>query len=76
MWHETANLKDDIDYVAMDSKAESYLFFRELKRKRSIILVTNCRRKTKKLKTESKSINCSTDQSSNKFTKNDHTVSN
>ena len=50
MWHETAILKDDIDYVAMDSKADSYPLFREFKRQRSITLVTSSRRKTNKTK--------------------------
>ena len=48
MWHETAHLKGLVDYVAMDSKADSYPLFRELNRQRSITLVTKSRRKENK----------------------------
>jgi len=48
MWHETANLKGCIDYVAMDSKADSYPLFREFGRQRSMTLVTSSRRKQNK----------------------------
>ena len=48
MWSETGYLKGYIDYVAMDSKADSYPLFRELNRQRSMTLVTSSRRKENK----------------------------
>jgi hypothetical protein len=48
MWHETANLKGLVDYVSMDSKADSYPLFREFRRQRSMTLVTSSRRKQNK----------------------------
>lgn len=48
LWLETAYYKDSIDYVAMDSKADDYALYRELKRQRKIALVTtNGKRKIK-----------------------------
>ena len=43
MWLETARIKEQIDYVAMDSKADNSLHFREYKRQRKINLITYCR---------------------------------
>ena len=48
MWSETGYLKGHIDYVAMDSKADSYPLFRELDRQRSMVLVTSSRFKENK----------------------------
>lgn len=45
MWLETGSLKGCIDYVSMDSKADSYPLFREFRRQRRITLVTSSRRK-------------------------------
>lgn len=45
MWLETGHLKNRIDYVSMDSKADSYPLFREFKRQRRMTLVTGSRRK-------------------------------
>ena len=50
MWHETAYLKGCVDYVSMDSKADSYPLYREFKRQRRITLVTSSRRKENKTK--------------------------
>jgi len=43
MWLETSHLKDQVDYVAMDSKADDSDLFRELKRQRKMNLITCCR---------------------------------
>ena len=43
MWLETFHLSRDIDYVAMDSKADDYDLYREFGRQRKIKLVTYCR---------------------------------
>ena len=43
MWLETGHIKDRIDYVAMDSKADDYDLFREMDRQRKITLITYCR---------------------------------
>jgi hypothetical protein len=40
LWRETYHVKDQIQYAAMDSKAD---LFRELKRQRKINLITCCR---------------------------------
>lgn len=48
MWLATAVLKDQIDYVSMDSKANSYRLYRELHCQRRITLVTTCQRKEAK----------------------------
>ncbi|ACL06467.1 transposase IS4 family protein [Desulfatibacillum aliphaticivorans] len=48
LWLETGRLKGLTDYVSMDSKADSYPLFRELKRQRDMILVTSSRRKVNK----------------------------
>jgi hypothetical protein len=44
MWLETSHFKDQIDYAAMDSKADNSRHFREYKRQRKINLITCCRR--------------------------------
>ena len=44
MWLETGHLNDQIDYVAMDSKADDYDLFREMDRQRKVTLVTSCRK--------------------------------
>jgi hypothetical protein len=44
MWLETGHLNDQIDYVAMDSKADDYDLFREMNRQRKVTLVTSCRK--------------------------------
>ena len=43
MWLETSHIKEQIDYVAMDSKADNSRHFREYKRQRKINLITYCR---------------------------------
>ena len=43
MWLETFHVKDQIDYLAMDSKADDYPLFREFQRQRKINLITWCR---------------------------------
>jgi len=43
LWLETYHVKDQIAYVAMDSKADDSALFRELKRQRKINLITCCR---------------------------------
>ena len=43
MWLETFHIKDQVDYVAMDSKADDFALFREFKRQRKINLITWCR---------------------------------
>jgi len=43
LWLETFHLKDQIHYVAMDSKADDFDLFREFKRQREIHLITCCR---------------------------------
>jgi hypothetical protein len=40
MWLETFHLKDQVDYVAMDSKADDADLFREFKRQRRMNLIT------------------------------------
>ena len=48
MWLETGNLKGSIDFVSMDSKADSYPLFLEFKRQRQMTLVTSSRRNQNK----------------------------
>ena len=43
MWLETFHVKDQLDYVAMDSKADDSALFREFKRQRKINMITYCR---------------------------------
>jgi len=43
LWLETFHVKEQIDYSAMDSKADDYDLFRELKRQRQVNLITYCR---------------------------------
>jgi len=42
------HLKEDIDYIAMDSKADDYAPYRELEKQRYIKLVTYCRQNMNK----------------------------
>jgi hypothetical protein len=42
MWLETFHIKDQVDYVAMDAKADDFDLFREFKRQRNINLITWC----------------------------------
>lgn len=44
MWSETDFVKGQVDYVAMDSKADDYDLFREMDRQRKITLITSCRK--------------------------------
>ena len=48
MWRETASLKAFVDYVSMDSKADSYPLYREFRHQRKMTLVTSSRRKENK----------------------------
>jgi hypothetical protein len=43
MWLETAHLKKQVDYVAMDSKADDSDLFREFGRQRKMKMITYCR---------------------------------
>ena len=43
MWLETSHLKKEIDYIAMDSKADDSNLFREFYRQRKIKMITHCR---------------------------------
>ena len=43
MWLETFHLKEQVDYLAMDSKADDASLFREFKRQRKINMITWCR---------------------------------
>ena len=43
MWLETFHVKDQADYIAMDSKADDSSLFREFKRQRHMNLITGCR---------------------------------
>jgi hypothetical protein len=43
MWLETAHLKGQVDYIAMDSKADDSDLFREFGRQRKMKMITNCR---------------------------------
>ena len=43
LWLETSHYKGLVDYVSMDSKADDYDLFRELKRQRKMTLITYCR---------------------------------
>ena len=43
MWLEVSRHKGTIKYAAMDSKADDYDLFRELKRQQKINLITSCR---------------------------------
>jgi hypothetical protein len=44
LWLETSHYQGLVDYVAMDSKADDYDLFRELKRQRKMTLITCCRK--------------------------------
>ena len=48
LWFETYHLKGLVDYVAMDSKADSFPLFREMKRQRKMNLITHCRKNMNK----------------------------
>lgn len=56
LWFETAYYKGFINYVAMDSKADDYDLYRELKRQRKMTLVTCCREKMDKTENRRKMI--------------------
>jgi hypothetical protein len=43
LWLETFHVKERVDYVAMDSKADDSDLFREMKRQRKMNLITSCR---------------------------------
>jgi hypothetical protein len=43
LWRETFYVKEHIDFVAMDSKADDFDLFRELQRQRKMNLITYCR---------------------------------
>ena len=43
MWLETGHLKGQVDYVAMDSKADDSDLFREFSRQRKMKMITYCR---------------------------------
>ena len=43
MWLETFHVKERVDYIAMDSKADDADLFREFKRQRRMNLITYCR---------------------------------
>ena len=56
MWLETFHLKDQVDYVAMDSKADDADLFREFKRQRRMNLITYCRQNMDKTEPRRKMI--------------------
>jgi hypothetical protein len=56
LWHETDHYRGLIDYVSMDSKADDYSLFRELKRQRKMKLITSCRRNMDKTENRRKMI--------------------
>jgi len=56
MWLETAYIKEQIDYVAMDSKADNSRHFFEYKRQRKINLITSCRQNMHKSRRRQKMI--------------------
>jgi hypothetical protein len=56
MWLETFHLKDQVDYVAMDSKADDTDLFREFKRQRRMNLITYCRQNMDKTEPRRKMI--------------------
>ena len=56
MWLETSHIKEQIDYVAMDSKADNSRHFREYKRQRQINLITCCRQNMDKSRHRQKMI--------------------
>ena len=43
MWLETFHVKDQVNYLAMDSKADDEALYREFNRQRNINLITCCR---------------------------------
>jgi hypothetical protein len=43
MWFETGHYRGHLKYIVMDSKADDYALFRELKRQRKMTLLTRCR---------------------------------
>ena len=43
MWLETVHVKEQVDNIAMDSKADDANLFREFKRQRRMNLITYCR---------------------------------
>lgn len=45
MWLEASHYKGNTDYIVMDSKADDYSLFRELRRQHKITLITHCRNK-------------------------------
>ena len=56
MWLETFHLKDQVDYVAMDSKADDADLFREFNRQRRMNLITYCRKNMDKTEPRRKMI--------------------
>ena len=56
LWLETFHHKGLVDYVAMDSKADDYDLYREIKRQRKMTLVTCCREKMDKTENRRKMI--------------------
>ena len=48
LWLETFHVKEHIQYVAMDSKADDADLFREFKRQRKMSLITYCRKNMNK----------------------------
>ena len=44
LWLETFHVKERVQFVAMDRKADDYNLFRELKRQRKMNLITFCRK--------------------------------
>ena len=44
LWLETYYIKDQIDYLLIDSKADDYDLFREFSRQRKVNLLTCCRK--------------------------------
>ncbi len=57
LWFETFHCKQSVDYVCMDSKADDYDLYRELRKQRKMMLVTLCRQNMDKSENRKKMIN-------------------
>ncbi len=56
LWFETYHCKQSVDYVCMDSKADDYDLYRELRKQRKMMLVTLCRQNMDKSENRKKMI--------------------
>lgn len=72
LWFETFHIKKHVDYVAMDSKADDYDLFRELKRQRKMNLITCCRQNMDKTPDRKKMIKFIKNRSIKRSTVKEH----